>query len=253
MKRIPAFLVSLLCLAVMIPVYFAAPFRAQAVVSDFSDQTVYEALLAMKSQYPEGMRFDNSTPYQADTKPYVWEAARLRCGGCAAFAALLSDAVFGKDLPVREFDDIHAARPGDVLRCKGSWGQHTVIVLRKLTDSVEVAEANYNSSVHWGRTIPFSELQSTRVYFYTRYPQTGSLRGDINGSGNISADDAQLVLAAYTKQLSGKGSGLSAAELSRADADQNGRLGVEDAQLILVYYTRNVVSKQNIPWNQLLK
>ena len=155
MKRIPAFLVSLLCLAVMIPVYFAAPFRAQAVVSDFSDQTVYEALLAMKSQYPEGMRFDNSTPYQADTKPYVWEAARLRCGGCAAFAALLSDAVFGKDLPVREFDDIHAARPGDVLRCKGSWGQHTVIVLRKLTDSVEVAEANYNSSVHWGRTIPF--------------------------------------------------------------------------------------------------
>ncbi len=62
-----------------------------------------------------------------------------------------------------------------------------------------------------------------------------------------------MTLVAYTNQLSGKNTGLSSAQLSRADADLNGRLGVEDVQLILIYYTRNVVSKQNIPWDRLLK
>lgn len=254
MKRITAFFVSLLCLAVMIPVCFAAPCSAQAAVSDFSEQTVYQALLALKSRYPEGMKFDNNTPYSLNGNPYTWEAARQKTAGCAAFAALLSDAVFGTTLRVQEYQDIRSARPGDVLRYNGDWGGHTVIVLQRLSDSIEVAEGNYGGTVHWGRIIPFSEMQSKGVYFYTRYPQqTSSARGDIDGSGEISAEDVQLTLIAYTNQLSGKRTGLTSAQLSRADADQNGRLGVEDVQLILIYYTRNVVSKQNVPWEHLLK
>lgn len=256
MKRIAAFFVSLLCLAVMFPVCAAAPMRAQAVVSDYSEQTVYQALLALKSRYPEGMKFDNSTPYSLNGNTYTWEAARQKTAGCAAFAAILSDTVFGTSLPVQKFQDIRSARPGDVLRYNGEWGGHTVIVLQRLSDSVEVAEGNYGGTVHWGRKISFSELQNSGEYFYTRYPQQGSSgsgRGDTDGSGAVSAEDVQMTLVAYTNQLSGKNTGLSSAQLSRADADLNGRLGVEDVQLILIYYTRNVVSKQNIPWDRLLK
>ncbi len=148
MKRIAAFFVSLLCLAVMLPVCAAAPMRAQAVVSDYSEQTVYQALLALKSRYPEGMKFDNSTPYSLNGNTYTWEAARQKTAGCAAFAAILSDTVFGTSLPVQKFQDIRSARPGDVLRYNGEWGGHTVIVLQRLSDSVEVAEGNYGGTVH---------------------------------------------------------------------------------------------------------
>lgn len=255
MKRITALFVSLLCLAVMIPVCFAAPMRARAAVSDYSEQTVYQALLAMKSKYPEGMRFDNSTPY-SEQKPYYWKAAGQYDVGCAAFAAILSDAVFGTSLPVQKFQDVRSARPGDVLRYNGGYGGHTVIVLQKRSDGIEVAEGNYNGKVHWGRIVSFSDLQNGKEYFLTRYPQqssTGSGRGDTDGSGAISIEDVQMALIAYTNQVSGKSTGLSSAQLSRADADLNGRLGVEDVQLILIYYTRNVVSRQNIPWDRLLQ
>lgn len=245
MKRTGAFFVSLLCAAVMC---FAAPYSARAAVSDYSEQTVYQALLALKSQYPEGMKFDNSTPYNSKTNPYVWHAARLNTGGCAAFAAVLSDTVFGTALPVREYEDIRSARAGDVLRYYAGSGEHTVIVLQKLSDAVEVAEGNYSGTVHWGRKITFTELQNNKRYFYTRYP----VRGDTDGSGAVSIEDVQLALGAYTNQVSGKSTGLSASQLSCADADLNGSLTIVDVQMILIYYTRNVVSKQNIPWERLL-
>ena len=188
----------------------AAPqLRAEAAVSNYSEQTVYEALIALKSnqKYAPGARYDNNYPY-SDNSPYVWEAARLRCAGCAAFAAELSDAVFGKSMPVRTYQNISEARPGDVLRYQLKTGEHTVIVLRRLSDSVEVAEGNYSGYVYWGRTVSFSELQSSKRYFYTRYPEMNA-RGDTDGNGVVSAEDAQLVLKAYTRRVSGQSIGLT--------------------------------------------
>ena len=248
MKRTGAFFVSLLCAAVMIPLCFAAPYRVRAAVSDYNEQGVYQALLAMKSQYPEGMKFDNSTPYNSKNNPYVWHPARLNTGGCAAFAAILSDTVFGTALPVREYEDIRSARAGDVLRYYAGANEHTVIVLQKLSDSVEVAEGNYGGTVHWGRKISFTELQNNKRYFYTRDP----VRGDTDLSGNVSVEDVQLALGAYTNQVSGKNNGLSVIRHSCADADRNGSLTIVDVQMILIYYTRNVVSRQNVPWEQIL-
>jgi len=66
-------------------------------------------------------------------------------------------------------------------------------------------------------------------------------------------EDAQRVLKAYTSKIAGKDTGLDDAATQRADADLNGQISVEDAQLILLYYTRNVVSQQNVSWEQLTR
>jgi hypothetical protein len=47
---------------------------------------------------------------------------------------------------------------------------HTVIVLEKRSDSVIVAEGNYNSSIHRGREITSQELLNGNFYGSTRYP-----------------------------------------------------------------------------------
>lgn len=262
MKQIAKYLAVLVC-AVMTLSAFALPenaFRLYAsAVSTDEEQAVYQKLLSMKSKYPEGMQFDNNTPYSLQSNAYIWEAARQRTAGCAAFAAILSDAVFGTSGSVRAFDNVRDARSGDVLRYKPGNYEHTVIVLRRLSDSVEVAEANVVGAdkvgrVKWGRTISFTELQNNKVYFYTRYTESsGGLRGDADGNGQVSVEDAQIVLKAYTNKISGKGTGFDAATTKRADADLNNDISVEDAQLILLYYTRNVVSQQNVPWDQLTR
>lgn len=38
-------------------------------------------------------------------------------------------------------------------------------------EGVVVAEGNYNSSIHWGRQIAFSEIESTGTYILTGYPE----------------------------------------------------------------------------------
>jgi hypothetical protein len=264
MKQIAKYLAVLLC-AVMTLSAFSAPERqnslSAAAVTVSEEQAVYQKLLAMKSQYPDGRQFDNNTPYSLQSNPYTWEAARQRTAGCAAFAAILSDAAFGTSGSVKEFANVRDARAGDVLRYYAGSNQHSVIVLRRLSDSVEVAEANVVGSdrigrVKWGRTISFTELQNNQIYFYTRYTESSAavsgLRGDVDGSGQVSVEDAPIVLKAYTRKVSGQGTGFDDTQTKRADADLNGQISVEDAQLILLYYTRNVVSQQNVPWEKLI-
>ena len=61
-----------------------------------------------------------------------------------------------------------AIRVGDILRLDGN--THSVIVLEVRANSVVIAEGNYNYSVHWGRELTFSEVESTLSYIWTRYP-----------------------------------------------------------------------------------
>ena len=127
-----------------------------------SSKNVYSAMMSMKASYPEGKTFTNE-----DT--YIWKGGALGIGhGCVAFACMLSDEAFGT-LPartVRTFDNI---RVGDII-CMNN-GAHTVIVLKVESTGVVVAEGNYNSSVHWGRFIPYSDINATGTYLMTRYPQ----------------------------------------------------------------------------------
>ena len=79
------------------------------------------------------------------------------------------------------------------------------------------------------------------------------LRGDYDGDGKISLEDAQNLLNAYTKMLAGAASPLTDAQKNACDINGDKSIDVADAQLVLLYYVRNTLAKQPTTWEQLLK
>ncbi len=124
---------------------------------------IYSRMMAKKAEYPEGMRWTNDDLY-------MWDGGIYSGGyGCAGFAFILSDAAFG-NLRARILDDksFNSIRVGDILRVNND--THSVIVLEVHDDYVVIAEGNYNSSIHWGRTLRRDSLENgTLTYIMTRY------------------------------------------------------------------------------------
>lgn len=139
--------------------------RADAVTATPSQPSnpyanAYDIMISFKGSYPEGMRYTNADFYR-------WKGGIYYGGyGCAGFAFMLSDAVFG-DKPARIHYDLNAIRVGDILRVNNN--THSVIVLKVEGSGLTLAEANYNSSVHWGRTMSWSEVAAKTDYVMTRY------------------------------------------------------------------------------------
>ena len=128
---------------------------------EVTEELAYERMIAMKEQYPEGMPWTNENYY---------DGVYVGGYGCVAFASLLSDAAFG-DLPAREISEnisIDMVRVGDILRVNGD--THSVIILEVHEDHIVIAEGNYNSSIHWGRTMTAEEVAAAD-YVLTRYPK----------------------------------------------------------------------------------
>lgn len=154
----------------------------------------YSAMIALKSSYPEGKRYTNDDFY-------AWNGGVYSGGyGCAGFAFMLSDAAFGT-LPARVVTPvtISALHVGDILRVNSN--THSVIILEVYSDHVIIAEGNYNSSVHWGRSLSASEVERAD-YYMTRYPvghftESYTITYDANGGQN-----------APSSQLKGKGEAL---------------------------------------------
>ncbi len=124
-----------------------------------SEQEAYERIVALRAQYPEGMRWTNDDYYLS---PALYQAGY----GCHAFALILSDAAFGSN-PGTTYEDLSQVRVGDILRV--NYDTHTVVVLEVRDGGVVVAEGNYNASIHWGRVISFGELSRGFMYGITRY------------------------------------------------------------------------------------
>ena len=129
-------------------------------LEDLTDESVYNAMIAKKADFPEGMHWTNDDFYK-------WNGGVFSGGyGCAGFAFLLSDAAFGT-LPSQMVDvDYETLRTGDILRINND--SHSVIVLQVFSDHVVVAEGNYNSSIHWGRTLTRSQVEAAD-YVLTRW------------------------------------------------------------------------------------
>lgn len=147
----------------------------------------YDAMIALKDEYPEGMTWTNYEPYGSEGQlgsAYTWKGGSIygaKSGvGCMAFAFILSDEAFD-NLPARAiekgkftFEDV---KVGDILRVNGN--SHSVIVLQKSEAGVIVAEGNYNKSVHWGRSMSAASVKNAD-FIITRYPQ-----------GYVSPDDSE--------------------------------------------------------------
>lgn len=134
-------------------------------------QQVYDRILALQSEYPEGRRWTNADGYNFSV---LIDGVRWKGYGCAGFAFICSDAGFGNgNLAARKnnnptYDDI---RVGDILRV--NYGNHSVVCLEKYDDYVVVTEGNYNSSIHWFRKITKAELSKNGylTYITTRWPE----------------------------------------------------------------------------------
>ena len=115
----------------------------------FTAAKVYQSMIELMDKYPEGTPWTNANRY-------VWHAVpgiTYEMYGCAGFAAILSDAAFGKKTEAKEVRSPSASRirVGDIFPMEND--THSVIVLKVETDGFIIAEGNYNSSIHWGRKI----------------------------------------------------------------------------------------------------
>lgn len=175
MKRVVALMVLAAIIVCIMPLRCAAISPAEA-------DDITNAILAQKENYPEGMLWSARTPAFA----YTWgfKGSLIAMTGCAAFAAIMQDTVFGS---IRESepswqkvntDCVYVGfpensvkyswsnlYPGDIIRFDG----HTVMVLTKGKSSVTVVEGNYGGTVHWGREISRTTIEKSAKYIITRY------------------------------------------------------------------------------------
>lgn len=144
------------------------PAVAQAYLAngkEITDDNIREILYGLKSEYPEGRSWTNDDAYFSS-------AMSLLGKGCAGFAAICTDAVFG-NLPVSStHSDFDAIRVGDIVHMNNS---HMFVVLEKHADSIVITEGNYNHSIHWGRKISRSKLENAEFTVRSRYPKTDKL------------------------------------------------------------------------------
>lgn len=152
--------------------------RAPARVSLPSYEEAYAAMMALMSEYPEGMTWTNYEPYGDNGKLgkyYRFQGGTIHGSyavgvGCAALCFKFHDLTY-PGLPIYVYDrgsfdweDIHV---GDFLRVDS--GTHSVTVLKKTDNAVIVVEGNYNGGVHWGRVISKADLMREITYMVTSY------------------------------------------------------------------------------------
>lgn len=174
-----------------------------------TEAKVYEALMEMKEEYPQG------SPWTSRNQ-YGWNGGGYgKARGCMAFAHMMSDAAFGT-LPARMVTDftIEDVRVGDVLR--NGWNSHSVIVTEVHEDYVCIAEGNWNYKVNYERTWSAAEV-AAGCYLLTRYPE-GVVAEDrtdlveenlysndfdhlVDNAGTVETDEVPAV-SHYHKQVS---------------------------------------------------
>lgn len=146
-------LLALFILLVSIPaVAFAA----------LTEPEIYQSMLSLRGEYYEGRPWTNANYYG-------WNGGYYSGGyGCAGFAFRLSDEAFGSNRCRFVYEiDYDTVRVGDILRINND--THSVIVLEKHDSYVVIAEGNYNSSIHWGRSLTKEKVEASD-YVLTRYP-----------------------------------------------------------------------------------
>ncbi len=85
-----------------------------------------------------------------------------------------------------------------------------------------------------------------------RFEALPEVRGDVTLDGEVSIEDAQRTLKAYTARIAGNPDGLLTLQKKTGDVNGDMIISVEDAQLILKYYTQVSVAGNPITWDDLL-
>lgn len=156
---------------------------------------IKERIESLKEKYPDGMYWNHMgyAARQRNTNYYSETVTSIPCNHalygtsycnsyinysvdyvigvqCDGFARKLSDEIFDANAEKTDYSyNFDAIKVGDYIRYNDS---HTVLVIEKDEDSIQVAECNIGGTcvIHWGRRITRSELDNCRkVTCFTRY------------------------------------------------------------------------------------
>ena len=125
--------------------------------SKFDESEVYEKIMALKNDYPEGMTWTNDNKYKNG-------------GGCEAFARICADAAFGvhrgKEIPCDTATAFSMARVGDRIRIGSNFGAgHTITVLKNTGNELYTVEGNVSSTITWEGCWTLNDLAAWGVYY----------------------------------------------------------------------------------------
>ena len=126
--------------------------------------------------YKEGTPWDNShkyvnTVYFDNVPPGYYTG-----GGCFGFMMDMMEYASNYEYPIRiiegTYDNLPKIHVGDGVRVMNDC--HSVVVLEVDGTTVTVAEGNFNSSVHWGRTIDLADPAQGFTYIATFWPEVSN-------------------------------------------------------------------------------
>ena len=128
--------------------------------------------------YTEGTPWDNSHTYWNTVEYDGYPAGCYGAGGCFAFMMDMMEYASNYEYPIRvvygTYDNLPKLHVGDGVRVDND--AHSVLIIEVHPDghTVTVAEGNFNSSVHWGRTIDLADPSSGFCYISTFWPEQQS-------------------------------------------------------------------------------
>ena len=168
-KRLHRIIISLIVVASALPSLAQKP---------LNEQEVYERLMSRKDMdgYREGTPWDNSHIY-SNTVVFNGSSPGYYGGkGCHAFMIDMMEYASNYEYPIRKiegsYDNLPKIHVGDGVRVMNDC--HSVVVLEVDGTTVTVAEGNFNSSVHWGRTIDLANPAEGFTYIATFWPEVSN-------------------------------------------------------------------------------
>ena len=118
--------------------------------TELSLEEVTAILTDLEIVYPTGTVWTNDTYYRCNGEGYATGGF-----GCAAFAYMASDSIYGSAGYHKSYD-LNDLQPFDVAELYG--GRHTVFILSVNEGTVTVAEANVNDMVRWGAEYSIDDI-----------------------------------------------------------------------------------------------
>ena len=163
---------------IIISLIVVTAFLPSLAQTPLNEQEVYERL--MYRQYMEG--YQEGTPWD-DSNTYfntvVFDGYSYGCykgRACFAFMMDMMEYASNYEYPIRiingSYDNLPKIHVGDGVRVMNDC--HSVVVLEVDETTVTVAEGNYNSSVHWGRTIDLANPAEGFTYIATFWPEVSN-------------------------------------------------------------------------------
>jgi len=160
---------------IIISLIVVTAFLPSLAQTPLNEQEVYERL--MYRQYMEG--YQEGTPWD-DSNTYfntvVFDGYSYGCykgRACFAFMMDMMEYASNYEYPIRKiegsYDNLPKIHVGDGVRVMNDC--HSVVVLEVDGTTVTVAEGNFNSSVHWGRTIDLANPAEGFTYIATFWPE----------------------------------------------------------------------------------